>query len=359
MSNPVPHVNLSLTAEDVPEIPNVSERTRMRWAAILRKFALTPEDWEVLLNSIETGRCTPFLGAGACVPTLPLGSQLANEWAERFRYPLEDRDLSKIAQYVAVTHRDGLFPKTILASWFQKSACPDFNAANQVHRLLAEFPLPVYVTTNYDDFMWQALQAAKKTGARRDFCRWNDDLRFKADELDLPSPVFEETPPYEPDPDSPIVFHLHGHKNHPDSLVLTEDDYVDFLIAISKNEELLPPRITRAFSRSTLLFVGYSLADWNFRLLFRKLVTYIQQGANKKRAHLSVQVEPFAGNDDVLLKQRIRAIKYLNQYYSELNIRVFWGDCEAFTKVLRKKWEKRHPAPLPVIGKQMSGHNPV
>src|ERR1044071_3373021 len=358
MNDPIPHPNLSPTTEDVTELPNVSERTKIRWAGVLRKFALTSEDWEVLLDNIETGRCTPFLGAGASVPTLPLVSQLAEQWAERFRYPLKDRDLSKIAQYVAVTRRDGLYPKSILARWFQNKLCPDFNATNQVHRLLAEFPLPVYVTTNYDDFMWQALQAADKKSAKSDFCRWNDDLRFRASDLDLPPPVFDANPPYEPSVEEPLVFHLHGHKNYPDSLVLTEDDYVDFLIAISQNEQLLPPRITRAFSRSTLLFVGYSLADWNFRLLFRKLVTYIQQGANRRRAHLSVQVEPFADKDDVTLKQRIRAIKYLNQYYSELNIRVFWGDCEDFAKELRRRWNKRQSSPLHTSFNRARGAHP-
>lgn len=319
--------------EKAEEIPPSSSR-----------FELTPQDWEVLLMNIEEGKCTPFLGAGACVPTLPLGSELAEEWAVKFEYPLKDRDLSKVAQFVAVTHREGLFPKNVLTKWLRNCAYPDFTSECQVHRLLAEFPLPVYVTTNYDDFMLRALQAADKRDAKHDFCRWNDDLRFRADELNLPPSIFGENSQYEPTPEEPVVFHLHGHKDHPDSLVLTEDDYIDFLIAVSQNEQLLPPRIIRAFSRSTLLFVGYSLADWNFRLLFRKLVTYIQQGqgSGRRRAHLSVQVEPFAGKDDVSIEQREKALDYLNQYYSELNIRVYWGSCEDFTRALRTRWRMRY-----------------
>lgn len=313
--------------------------------AYLRRFELSDADWEVLLDNIEHGRCTPFLGSGACVPSLPLGSQLAAQCAETFQYPLRDRDLSKIAQFVAVTRRDGLYPKTVLTRWFKTRPYPDFNSKSQVHRLLAEFPLPVYVTTNYDDFMLHALRAAGKDKAKHDFCRWNDDLRFRADDLNLPVSAFGPQSQYEPSAEEPIVFHLHGHKDLPESMVLTEDDYVDFLIAISQNEELLPPRIIRAFSRSTLLFVGYSLADWNFRLLFRRLVTYIQQGSiGRKRPHLSVQVEPFEGCDEIPIKQREQALEYLSQYYNELNIRVFWGNCEDFTNRLRLEWEKRRSA---------------
>ena len=50
---------------------------------------LKPEDWKELAKSILDGQCTPFLGAGACVPTLPTGSELSHMLAREFDYPLE------------------------------------------------------------------------------------------------------------------------------------------------------------------------------------------------------------------------------------------------------------------------------
>jgi hypothetical protein len=44
---------------------------------------LTEEQWEVLLKRIKVGKCTSFLGAGACYGTLPLGSDIAKEWSEK------------------------------------------------------------------------------------------------------------------------------------------------------------------------------------------------------------------------------------------------------------------------------------
>ena len=38
---------------------------------------LQDRDWTLLLRRIKDGKCTPFLGAGACYGALPLGSTLA------------------------------------------------------------------------------------------------------------------------------------------------------------------------------------------------------------------------------------------------------------------------------------------
>ena len=46
-------------------------------------------------------------------------------------------------------------------------------------------------------------------------------------------------PDYKPSQDKPLVYHLHGELNNPQSMVLTETDYLDFLINLSK-EEILP-----------------------------------------------------------------------------------------------------------------------
>ena len=40
-----------------------------------------------------------------------------------------------------------------------------------------------------------------------------------------------------PTPANPLVYHLHGHLEMPQSLVLTEDDYLEFLVRISRRHE--------------------------------------------------------------------------------------------------------------------------
>ena len=95
-----------------------------------------------------------------------------------------------------------------------------------------------------------------------EFCNWNGFLkkRVKANS------VFEKKD-YKPSPEKPLVYHLHGHINDPFSMVLTETDYLDFLINLSAEEEMLPYQIHTALNGISLLFVGYGLRDLNFGFL--------------------------------------------------------------------------------------------
>jgi hypothetical protein len=90
---------------------------------------LGDRDWEILLRRIQDGKCTPFLGAGVNYGVLPLGSDIAQRWAEQFQYPLEDRyDLARVAQFLAVLHRDPMLPKEELLACFEGVSAPDFTA---------------------------------------------------------------------------------------------------------------------------------------------------------------------------------------------------------------------------------------
>ena len=113
---------------------------------------LDAKHWKVLADAIRRGECTPFLGAGACVPTLPLGRELANELATEFEYPLPDRDdLARVVQFIALSY-DSKFAKQHLIDLIRKRGFPEF-AGVEPHYVLASLPLSVYLTTNYDNFL--------------------------------------------------------------------------------------------------------------------------------------------------------------------------------------------------------------
>ena len=228
-----------------------------------------------------------------------------------------------------------MFPKEeILRRFLKDVEPPDFTEPDEPHGILADLPLPIYMTTNYDDFMVRALESRHRD-PKRELCRWNEYVK------DQPS-IFTSEPGFEPTPANPVVFHLHGHNEVAESLVLTEDDYLDFLVAISKDQvtmskdqKLLPARIEQAFAGASLLFLGYRIADWDFRVLFRILVSYME--ISTKRAHMSVQLVP--GEDRLSESEKEKAREYLDRYFGELKIRVYWGTCREFAKELRKRWE--------------------
>ena len=197
----------------------------------------------------------------ACDGTLPLGSDVATRWAGQHAYPLDDAyDLARVAQYVGVHADDAMFPKDLITEELKDFGPAGLQRRDEPHAVLAALPLPIYMTTNYDDFMSAALRHAGKE-PRREICRWNA------------SPAVREWPTHlgdedglPPSPANPIVYHLHGHLDVPESIVLTEDDYLDFLVAVSRDEGLLPHQIQRALAGTSLLFVGYRLSDWDFRV---------------------------------------------------------------------------------------------
>jgi hypothetical protein len=297
--------------------------------------ALGDIDWKILLDRIEKGNCTPFIGAEANLGNIPPRSQIASELAVEFNYPLPDSDnLARVTQFMVAT-RDALLPREEIANRYEQADSPDFSSPDELHRVLAELPLPVYITTDYDSYMFEALKRAHRD-PKREFCRWREDLQKD------PPNIFDTD--YKPNVANPIVFHLHGHAGDPNSLVLTEDDYLDFL-AVSRDtgdsmgkNKVIPAHIASAFTKSWLLFLGYRFGDLEFRVLLRSLVTAFR--LNRYR-HLTVQFVQDCQNatDEEKARQR-SAQDYLASYCKkEPNSLVYWGTTRDFVSELRQRWE--------------------
>ena len=108
-------------------------------------------------------------------------------------------------------------PKELLQAVFEKAEPPDFRAPDEPHGVLADLDLPIYITTNYDGLMLGALRDREKDPIR-ELCGWNELVRMAS-----PSALDDGVVPT---PARPLVYHLHGHSDVPQSMVLTEDDYL-------------------------------------------------------------------------------------------------------------------------------------
>jgi hypothetical protein len=295
--------------------------------------SIEEKDWDDLLTLIRMQKCTPFIGSAASFPYLPLGGELAYDWSNRYEYPLtkDTKDLAKVAQFMAIDHYP-MFPKHIIAQEFKNKDHPNFSEENNPYGILADLNLPIYITTNYDNFMFDALKTRQKD-PKRELCRWSDELDQML-KLKKIKPTLNPT--YIPSAGRPVVYHLHGYLEIPESMVMTENDYLDFMIRLhEKDSPILPPQITIALATTALLFVGYSLADWDFRVLFRSIFTSISSMTN---LIIAVQLPP----TDV--KSEEDAIRYLSKYFGsvlgkDIRVRVYWGEITEFAKELRKHWE--------------------
>jgi hypothetical protein len=84
-----------------------------------------------------------------------------------------------------------------------------------------------------------------------------------------------------PSPELPFLLKIHGDIiKHASSIVITEEDYIQFLLRMSDKDPYNPfPRTPLYFlSMWPTLFLGYSLHDYNLRLLFKSLRWQLDPG---------------------------------------------------------------------------------
>jgi len=194
------------------------------------------------------------------------------------------------------------------------------NNPSDPYRMLAQLRLPIYLTTCTLDFMTRALVAEGAEPVVR-ICPWNKWV--PKDKV-----LFEDQPTVE----KPLVYHLFGHISEPNSLVFSEDKFFDYLIGVTQNKSLIPSAVRAALNNTSLLFLGFQMEDWEFRVFFRFLMMQEGREMLKFFSHAAAQIEP---NEDRIVDLK-RARKYLEEYFVSENISIFWGSTEEFLKELQK-----------------------
>jgi hypothetical protein len=315
------------------------------------------EKWPALMKRITKGQCTPIIGPGLNEPLLGSLREIARRWAERYHYPLaphERESLPQVAQYLAI-NQDSSFPLDELEEYLKQEIrtqfCDDLPPELQTksssltkmidaigskrwaekpsdpHRVLAQLPLSIYITTNVDNLLVLALKEAGRDPQVM-ICPWNEYIEQY-------ETIYDREPDYHPTVDRPLVYHLFGRMDEQDSIVLTEDNYFKFLIGVTGNKDLIPSAVRRALADTALLFLGFQMDEWNFRVLFHGILS--QQGGSRRDrySHIAAQIEPEEGR--ILEPERAR--KYLESYYfNDAYISIFWGSAEDFVNELWRNW---------------------
>jgi hypothetical protein len=100
--------------------------------------------------------------------------------------------------------------------------------------------------------------------------------------------------------------------------------------------------VSDALADSGLLFLGFRLEDWSFRVLFRSVMSPGGRQRRKDYASIAGQILPEEG---VFLDPE-RARRYLEKYSGGSEISVFWGSVDDFMQELNKKWDEIGQAPV-------------
>jgi hypothetical protein len=310
------------------------------------------EKWQSLAGFIQDKTCTPILGPGLVEMVLGSRREVAILWAEQHGFPLEPHDrasLPRVAQYVVTLqspaylpvayrgvihdsilrrYQEGLPAELVQAKTWTTAQLQDalkvvaknfvVKDPRNTYRRLAQLRLPIYITTDTLPFLEQALIEEGAEPVIR-ICPWNKWVpQEKA--------IYED----EPTAEKPLVYHLLGHMSIPNSLVFSEDRFFDYLIGITQNKSLIPSAVRAALNSTSLLFLGFQMEDWEFRVFFRFLLMQEGREMLKFFSHAAAQIEP---DEDRILDLK-RARKYLEGYFESENISIYWGNTDEFLKEL-------------------------
>ena len=313
------------------------------------------EVWHRLIKPVANGKIVPIIGPRLLEAAHGDAHSTAMQLADAAHYPLSKHDiddLPRVTEYMRVKESrynvirayQGQLLTDLIAhhrSWLPPSEIPPQNKKprlgkllalvgdrlrqneNDPYRILAELPASIYVTTNFDPLLERALKANGREPQQL-LTRW----RYKKDALVSDAQETRESSSREP-----LVYHAFGAfgPDNNDGLVLTEDDYFDYLIQTSA-AKLMPTEVESALVDNSLLFLGFRLTDWHFRVLFRLMMSLPGRERLKRYCHVAVQLDP-----DMQAMSDVEAAKdYLSEYFGqEANIDIYWGNAEEFLSALR------------------------
>jgi hypothetical protein len=224
---------------------------------------------ELIARVVSQQRCILFLGAGVHAPPYdqsrfeypaeqrpPIGAALSKKLAAdcdlSARFPNEDEtNLQRVALFYEIARSRYQLVDAV------KDAVQTGKRPSPMLRALAELDFPLVITTNYDQLFENALIAAQKQPR-----------------VAVYTPNLEPTTDYgEPTAESPVVFKIHGDILRPETIVITDEDYIQFVLRMSSKEPYDPVPLSLKYhlTKWTTLFVGYSLLDYNLRVLFKTL----------------------------------------------------------------------------------------
>ena len=227
---------------------------------------LSERQWKTLVKDIQQQRCILLLGNRAAISTNTAGQpeRLTAMLARHLGQQMEaeevayEHDQSNNLAYMAQRFLSA--PKTRRIDL--EDEVTDFYtaAARQVpdfYQKLAALPFCLTVNLSPDDYLLRAWRAAGKAGAQTAYYNFRKEQNS---DIEQPSTT------------KPLVYNLLGALKDPESLVLTQEDRVDFIKNVVKGNPGIPNAVMSHFDeRKTYIFLGLNLENWDYRLLFDTL----------------------------------------------------------------------------------------
>lgn len=283
------------------------------------------KDWDTLIYAINQNNCILMLGPDTAVETVDgqprlltesLTNQLVEELEPDTPKTFNPSDLAQVSQYYEEEiGRNSL--ETIAASFYKEKQ----GLCSDLHRNLAALPFYFTITTTPDSMLIHAL----KENNKEPVINW---YNFNGENLGMVQMGTVE---------KPLVFYLYGAMDEPESLMLTENNLLDFLVALSSGKRPLPGNIRSELrdEKKIFLFLGFGFRHWYLRILL-----HVLQGPQTKSSR-SFALEKFLPENNAELQSTAFFFKK-----KDYKIHIFKEDFNGFARQLKDRFEPCSPAAI-------------
>lgn len=217
----------------------------------------------------------------------------------------KESDLVAITQY-SINERGGRHHiNQLLVDEFSKKVIVTEN-----HQIMARLPIKTFWTTNYDRLIENALCEAGKTP---DIKITQENLAISRDKRDA------------------IVYKMHGDIEHPDSAVISKEDYENF----NNDRPLFSAALQGDIVSKTFLFIGFSFSDPNIDYILSRIRVLLGKSQRNHYCFLRrVQRKDFKKNKDFIYAQTRQNLQIRDLKRYSITALLF-DDYAEFTNVLR------------------------
>lgn len=220
-----------------------------------------------LVERINRGDCVLVLGPRVAVrpgdpERRPLDQLLAEELIEAIGGAGTESttNLHRAADLYYRTRHDRVELDLAVQDFYEREA----SATTDFHRDLAKLPFRLCISASPDSLMFNALAATEGKSPQKGYYAFRP---IAAPRLARPTP------------ERPIVYHLFGHHEEAQSLVLTEGDLIEFLVAIVRGAPAVPDQVRAMLAdpSASFLFIGFGFHNWYLRVLLQVMNVYGHQ----------------------------------------------------------------------------------
>lgn len=236
---------------------------------------------EILINKISEAlyenRGVIFVGSGISFPSTKVDwVRLLSPFAEDLGIKLDKNndDLPLIAQYIVNEHTGNRGPLiNVISKSFDKNL-----SINNYHIALSTTKVATIWTTNYDTLLERA------------FSEFLVDVKVNDDAISR-NVVNSDIE----------ILKIHGciSRSHHDEIVITQEDYEDFLT----NKPAISQRLCNDLLKQSFLFIGYSYRDPNIKNI---MIAARRLSRKTTQEHYLITTTPKDNNPEILLEKKRR-----------------------------------------------------